>query len=85
MTINENGERKRISKHEVVVKQLMKQTMTGSTQAQRIYFVLHQQAHEGAALVAAPQPNNSGKYDVANNLSDEELTGILVASREETE
>jgi len=85
MTINENGQRKRISKHEVVVKQLMKQAMTGSAQAQRIYFGVHQQAIERVALVAGLQPNNSGKSDDANDLSDEELTRIVVASREETE
>jgi hypothetical protein len=38
MAINENGRRKRISKHKVAVKQLMKQAMTGRTQALRTYF-----------------------------------------------
>jgi len=85
MTINENGQRKRISKHGVVIKQLMKQAMTGSTQAQRIYFVLHQEAHERVALVTGPQANDSRKYDVANNLSDEELVRIVAAGREKTE
>jgi hypothetical protein len=33
MTVNENGRRKRISKHEVIVKQVMKQAMIGSIQA----------------------------------------------------
>ena len=54
MTINENGRRKRISKHEVVIKQLIKLAMTGSTQALRIYFGVHQQAHERVALIAGP-------------------------------
>jgi hypothetical protein len=79
MTINENGRRRRSSKHEVVIKQLMKQAMTGSTQASRIYFGLHQRAHERGDLVAGPQPNNSGKYDDLNNLTDEELMRIAAA------
>ena len=33
MSITENGRRKRISKHKVVVKQLMKQAMTGNIPA----------------------------------------------------
>lgn len=85
MTINENGQRKRISKHKVVIKQLTKQAMTGSPQAQRIYFGLHQQAHERVALVAGPQPNNSGKKDNVRSLTEEELTRrILAAEMEET-
>jgi hypothetical protein len=72
------GRRKRISKHEVVIKQLMKQAMTGSTQAVRIYFGLHQQAPERVAVVAGPQANNSGKYDDVNTRTDEELMRFLV-------
>jgi hypothetical protein len=58
--------------------------MTGSTQALRIYFALHQQAHERIALVAGPQPNNSGKYDDLGNLTDEELMRIIAAGLEKT-
>jgi hypothetical protein len=85
MTINENGQRKRISKHKVVVKQLMKGAMTGSPHAQRTYFGLRQQALERIVLVAAPQPNNSGKYDNFRNLTDEELMRIAAAGPEKTE
>jgi hypothetical protein len=81
MTINENGRRKRISKHEVAVKQLLKKAMTGSEQALKNYFALLQQAHERVALVAGPQPNKSGKSD-PKNLSDEELERIILAGRE---
>jgi hypothetical protein len=81
MPINENGRRKRISKHEVAIKQLMKLAMSGSIQALRTYFVLHQQAHERVALVAGPQPDKSGKYD-PKNLSDEELERIILAGRD---
>jgi hypothetical protein len=81
MTINENGQRRRTSKHEVVIKQLIKLAMTGNIAAARTYFGLYIQALERVALVAHPQPNNSGKYD----LSDEELMRIAAGGREKTE
>jgi hypothetical protein len=85
MTVSENGRRKRISKHEVVIKQLMKQAMTGCPQALRIYLVPLQQALERVALAAGPQPNNSEKYDDVRNLTDEELTRLILAGLEKTE
>jgi hypothetical protein len=85
MTINEKGRRKRISKHEVEVKQLLKKAMTGSDQALKNYFALLQQAHERVELVAGPQHNNSGKYVDVNNLTDEELIRIAAAHPEKTE
>ena len=83
MTVNENGRRKRISKHEVAVKQLLKRAMTGSDQALKNYFALLQQAHERVAPVAGPQHNNSGKYDF-KNLTDEELM-IIAAGLKKTD
>jgi hypothetical protein len=59
--------------------------MTGSTQAQRIYFDRHQEARERVALVAGLHPNNSGKYDNVRNLTDEELMRIIAAGLEKTE
>ena len=85
MTINENGRRKRISKHKVAIKQLIKLAMTGSTQALRMYLDHHQRAHERGDLVAGPQPNNSGKYDKFKNLTDEELMWIAAAALEKME
>jgi hypothetical protein len=84
MTINENGQRKRISKHGVVIKQLMKQAMTGSFQAQRIYFDRQQHALDRAALMGGAQSNNSGKYADINNLTDDELMRIAVAGLKKT-
>jgi hypothetical protein len=77
ITITENGRRKRITRHEVAIKQLMKEVMTGRTQSQRIYFPLHQQALERAALEAGSQPNNSGKYK-AEDLTDDQLAEIIL-------
>jgi hypothetical protein len=82
MTINENGQRKRISKHEVVIKQLLKQAMTGSTHAQRMYLDHHRRAHERGSLMASFQPNNSGNYDKVKDLTDEELMRIILDSQE---
>jgi hypothetical protein len=76
MTITENGKRKRISKHEVAIKQLMKQAMTGSPQAQRIYFPLRQQALEKIALMAGSQPGDLGEYN-ANDLTDDQLAWLI--------
>jgi hypothetical protein len=81
MTINENGQRRRTSKHEVVIKQLIKLAMTGNIAAARTYFGLYIQALERVAAVARPQPNNSGKYD----LTDEELMRIAAGGLEKTE
>ena len=84
MLINENGRQKRISKHGVAIKQLMKLAMTGSTQALRIYFGLHQQAHDRKALAGGVQPNYSGKYDDVRNLTNEELMWIAAGGLEKT-
>ena len=75
--ITENGQRKRLSKHEVVIKQLLKQAITGNIQAARIYLALLQLAHERVALVAGSKPDNSGKYDDVKNLTSEELMKII--------
>ena len=77
ITITENGLQKRISKHKVVVKQLVKQAMTGSPQAQRIYLDNRRQALERLALVAGTGPNNSGKYK-AEDYTDDELLEIIL-------
>src|SRR6201999_60466 len=72
MTINENGRPKRVSKHKVAVKQLIKLAMTGSTQALRIYF-------ERINLAAASQTNKPGKSDSVKDLTGEELMQIAIA------
>jgi hypothetical protein len=76
MFITENGRRKRISKHKVAVKQLMKLAMSGNIPAARIYFGLYLQALERIARVAGPQPDNSGKYN-PRTFTDEELMKII--------
>jgi uncharacterized protein DUF5681 len=85
LTVNENGRRKRISKHEVVIKQLMKQAMTGSPQAQKLYLGHRQQALERRALVAAAQPSNLGSRNDPKKFTNEELEAIIAFSLEKTE
>jgi hypothetical protein len=41
-------------------------------------------AHFWRTWWQGPQPNNSGKYDDVNNLTDEELMRIVAASLEKT-
>jgi len=82
MTINENGRQKRITKSEVAVKLLVKKAITGSDQALKNYFALLQQAQRDA-LVADPQPNNSGQYSDVKKLTEEELMRIILDFREE--
>jgi hypothetical protein len=85
ITINEDGRPKRISKREVVIKQLMKHAMTGSIQGLRIYFGLHQQAPEWVAPSAGPQPGDFGKCIRAEDFTDDQLAWIASGGLEKTE
>jgi hypothetical protein len=85
ITINDNGRRSRISKHAGVLKQLINKALTGNIPAARTYLGFYQQALERAALMAGPQPNNSGKFDDVNTFTEEELMRILAAGLEKTE
>jgi hypothetical protein len=84
ITINDNGRRSNISKHAGVLKQLINKALSGNIYAARIYLDRFRQAQERAALVAGPQQNSSGKYDV-DSLSDEELMRIIVDGQKKSE
>jgi Family of unknown function (DUF5681) len=84
MPLTENGQRKRLSKDEITIKQFINQVMNGNPSAQRMYFPLRQQAHERAALVVGLQTNNAGKNDKANDFTDEELMRIAAGGMEKT-
>jgi len=77
MTINENGRPRRISKHGIVIKQLMKLAMTGNILAARTYLGFYQQTLTKAAPLAGTQPSASGKYK-AEDLTDDQLTEIIM-------
>jgi hypothetical protein len=80
VTISENGQRKRISKHEIILKQLLKQAMTGNAQALRTYLALYRLALERAGLLVGLQSDNSGRYDHPRSLTDEELERLIADS-----
>jgi hypothetical protein len=82
ITITENGQKKRISKHEAAIKQLMRQAMTGSIQALRTYLPYHQQVLEKAALAADVPLNNSWKPGEVKTLTDEQLMWIAASGPE---
>jgi len=80
MPITENGQRKRLSKDEVAIKQLINQVISGKPSAQRMYFRLRQQAHERVGL----QTSNAGKNDKVEDLTDEELMRIITDGLKKT-
>jgi Family of unknown function (DUF5681) len=85
ININDNGQRRRISKLQGIVKQLTNKAMTGNIPAARIYFDLYQEALERVALVAGSEPNNPGKYDDVKTLTTEELMRIAAGGLEKAE
>ncbi len=85
VTINENGRRRSISKHAVVVKQLMNQAAKGNMPAARTYLDHHVRASEKAALVKAAQERDRERCDNVNELSDQELMNLLAAGRKDKE
>jgi hypothetical protein len=55
VTINENGRPRRISKHDLVIKQLLNKAISGNIPAARTYFDRHQIASEKVALLEVAQ------------------------------
>jgi hypothetical protein len=77
ITINDNGQRRRISKLQGIVKQLHNKALTGNIPATRIYFNFYQQALEKAALSATQQSSDLKKSDNVKDYTEEELERIL--------
>lgn len=71
ITLNENGSRRRISKHEAAIKQLINKAISGNIPALRTYLDRHQMAFEKVALVEASQAR--GRARPVSELTDEEL------------
>ncbi len=72
ITLNENGSRRRISKHEAAIKQLINKAMGGNIPALRTYFDRYQTAFEKVALLEATQTRDLRTLP-ASALTDEEL------------
>jgi Family of unknown function (DUF5681) len=73
MTINDNGQRRRISKLEGIAKQLHNKALTGNIPALRMYIALYPQVLE---MVALKSKDLERKH--ASQFTDEELEKILV-------
>jgi hypothetical protein len=78
LIINENGNRKAITKSRVLAKQLVNKAASGSIQAARLVISLSQRAQERAA---EQQQSSANKPDYENlkpeDLTDEELLMIV--------
>jgi hypothetical protein len=85
VTINENGRRRRISKHELVIKQLLHNAIGGNITAARTYLGLHQIAFEKVALLEAADARDAGKPINFNALTDEELGWIAMGGSDPVE
>jgi Family of unknown function (DUF5681) len=85
ITINDNGRRARISKFQGIVKQLTNKALTRNISALRMFLAVCQPALERAALSAAQQASDSGKYDDLHSLTDEELMRIIVDGQKDEE
>ncbi len=85
ITINDNGRRARISKFQGIVKQLTNKALTGNISALRMFLAVCQPALERAALSAAQQSSDRGKYDDPDLLTDEELRRIAAGGLKDKE
>jgi Family of unknown function (DUF5681) len=84
VTLNENGRRRRISKHEAVIKQLLIKAMSGSMPAARIYLALCQVSFEKVALLEATQSRDARTRPV-RELTDEEIHERIIYLQKEQE
>jgi Family of unknown function (DUF5681) len=75
ITIVENGQKVRLSKHEVAVKMFMNNVMKGKPSDLRLYFAQYPQAFDKVLLAAQQAENETRKS--AKDLSDDELAQII--------
>jgi hypothetical protein len=78
ITLNENGSRRRISKHEAAIKQLLNKAMGGNIPALRTYFDRYQIASEKVAQLEAAQAKEAERRSDIRNWTDEELERMVV-------
>jgi hypothetical protein len=77
ITITDNGQRRRISKFQGIVKQLHNKALTGNITATRLYLSHYQQALERAALSVAQQPKSLEDYDDVRKIPEKELERFI--------
>jgi hypothetical protein len=85
VTLNENGRRHRITKHELLIKQLIHKAVSGNVPALRAYLGHYQIAFEKVALLEASKSSDSGKYKDLNALTDEQLLEMIFAAPKDKE
>ena len=85
VTINENGSRRRISKHELVIKQLIHKAISGNIPALRTYCDRYQIASEKIALLQAAQAREAERRRDIRNLTDEELAQLIFEEEKKEE
>lgn len=85
ITINENGQRRRISKLAAVFKQLTNNAMSGNMPAARTYLDRVLVAFEKRALRQAAQARERERCNDLNNLTDEELMRLAAGALKDKE
>lgn len=86
ITVNENGRKKRVSKHDVVVRQVVHNAMKGIPSGQRMYRDALQQALERAALMKDREVDletvDAALDQIWPDATDEELDDIMLEHAE---
>ena len=85
VTINENGRRVRISKHNVVIRQLVHKAMAGDLHALKTFVPLCRLAREKSVLMEAGKVKDLERYNDPRQLTDEELMRIILEDQKEKE
>ena len=73
ITLNVNGSRRRVSKHEAAILQLLDKSIRGSIPALRTYLDRHQVASEKVAQLEAAQAKEAERRSDVRNWTDEEI------------
>jgi hypothetical protein len=82
ITVNDKGQRRRISKLEGIAKQLHNKALTGNVPAARTCIGLHLQAQDKGSLSAPQQSSDSGRHDNVRYLTEEQLMRIAAGALE---
>ena len=85
ITLNVNGSRRRVSKHEAAILQLLDKSIRGSIHALRTYFGQYQVALEKEALLEAAQAGEAERRKDNRNWTDEELMQMILEEEKKEE
>jgi hypothetical protein len=82
VVVNEHGVRRKLTKHDVVIAQLLNKSMKGEPSAMRILFAAYRQASEKVTLAKSKYDAEEEKWSDPKNLTDEELTWLITSDPE---